>query len=123
MKIFFDRLFREKVTIEQMIRLYCNKIHNTNGQLCKGCTELFNYALQRVDNCPFSDEKPVCNKCPIHCYKKEMREKVRTVMRFSGPKMLFHHPILAILHIMDKGRKVPEMKSKIKESKAVSKFN
>jgi hypothetical protein len=37
-----------------------------------------------------------------------MREKIRVVMRYSGPRMMFSHPILAIKHVMDgkkEGRK------------------
>jgi len=30
-----------------------------------------------------------------------MREKIREVMRFSGPRMLFHHPIAAIRHVVE----------------------
>ncbi len=36
-----------------------------------------------------------------------MREKVKKVMKYSGPRMLLHHPILAIHHVID-GRKEPE---------------
>jgi hypothetical protein len=30
-----------------------------------------------------------------------MREKIRAVMRFSGPRMLLYHPITAIRHFLD----------------------
>ena len=30
-----------------------------------------------------------------------MREKIREVMRFSGPRMLFYHPTVAIRHIIE----------------------
>ncbi len=29
-----------------------------------------------------------------------MREKIRTVMRYSGPIMIFYHPITAIKHVL-----------------------
>ena len=31
--------------------------------------------------------------------KPEMREKIRQVMRYSGPRMIFHHPIAALRHL------------------------
>jgi hypothetical protein len=34
-----------------------------------------------------------------------MQERVRGVMRFAGPKMLRHHPILALLHLLWDSRK------------------
>jgi hypothetical protein len=43
-----------------------------------------------------------------------MRERVREVMRYAGPKMLTRHPVLAIGHIID-GRK-----NKRKEQKGQS---
>jgi hypothetical protein len=30
-----------------------------------------------------------------------MRERVREVMRYAGPRMLLHHPWLAICHLVD----------------------
>lgn len=32
---------------------------------------------------------------------KRMREKIREVMRFSGPRMIFHHPVAAIRHVIE----------------------
>ena len=37
----------------------------------------------------------------MHCYKPQMREKIRDVMRFSGPRMIFHHPIAAVRHVIE----------------------
>ena len=30
-----------------------------------------------------------------------MREKIRAVMRFSGPRMIFHHPVMALRHVIE----------------------
>jgi hypothetical protein len=30
-----------------------------------------------------------------------MRQQVRLVMRYAGPRMLFAHPTLAVLHLVD----------------------
>jgi hypothetical protein len=30
-----------------------------------------------------------------------MSDKIRTVMRYAGPRMLLRHPILAIGHLLD----------------------
>ncbi|MBQ5862227.1 MAG: nitrous oxide-stimulated promoter family protein, partial [Peptococcaceae bacterium] len=29
------------------------------------------------------------------------REQIRVVMRYSAPRMLFHHPIMAIQHLIE----------------------
>ncbi len=91
--------------------------HSTNGYLCSECSELLVYAHKRLEYCPFSNDKPACNKCPVHCYRRDMREKVKKVMRFSGPKMLYRHPFLAVMHLLDKRKEPPHLqvvKRKIK---------
>ncbi len=77
--------------------------------MCPECNALFDYAMKRLDHCPYGEHKPVCVHCPIHCYKKDMREQVRIVMRFAGPRMLARHPYLAIRHLIDEkfAKKVP----------------
>ena len=96
------RIEREKRTIAKMIALYCRAHHHPKGALCNECSALQRYALARVDKCLFGENKPVCVECTVHCYKKDMREKVKHVMRFSGPRMLFRHPYLAVMHMIDK---------------------
>jgi hypothetical protein len=44
----------------------------------------------------------------VHCYKPDMREKVRAVMRYAGPRMLRRHPVLSVLHLIDSLRKTPD---------------
>ncbi|MBI0582913.1 MAG: nitrous oxide-stimulated promoter family protein [Methanomassiliicoccus sp.] len=92
---------REKRTIEAMVRIYCRANHGMDPEGCPDCRMLIDYALSHLDDCPFQEDKPTCLKCTIHCYRPEMREKIREVMRYSGPRMMVHHPILAIGHLAD----------------------
>lgn len=92
---------REKEMVSQMIALYCRKNHGTKGTLCPERAALNLYARQRSDKCPFMETKTFCSNCKVHCYKPEMREKIRMVMRFSGPRMIFHHPVAAIRHVIE----------------------
>jgi hypothetical protein len=95
------RIAREERTIRLMIGMYCRQNHSTDSHLCSECQELWDYAHTRLLKCPFAPDKPACAKCPIHCYKPVMRERIRQVMRFSGPRMLWHYPILTIQHLID----------------------
>jgi superfamily II helicase len=105
------RLMRERHTIAVMIAMYCQANHSPSSpDLCEDCAQLERYALQRIDHCPYQGNKPTCANCPIHCYQSEMRTKVREVMRFAGPRMVFRHPLLAINHLMD-GRRNPPISS------------
>jgi Nitrous oxide-stimulated promoter len=98
-KLKSKRLERERITIGIMIDYYCSKNHG--GVLCGDCSELKDYALKRLLLCPFDDEKPVCSNCTVHCYKTDMRQRVKNAMRYSGPRMLTKHPYLAIMHLID----------------------
>jgi hypothetical protein len=89
-----------------MIEMYCQGHHHVKDDLCGDCLELASYANSRLDKCRFGEGKPICANCPVHCYKRDMREKIRTVMRYSGPKMTFRHPILGIRHLLDGFKKV-----------------
>ena len=93
-----NRCIEEKNVVEQMIRLYCRK-REGNAQLCPTCRELLDYAHRRLDKCRYGEDKPTCKKCPIHCYKPEMKERIRMVMRWSGPRMMLYHPLAAIGHL------------------------
>lgn len=91
---------QEKELVSQMIALYCKKNHGSRS-LCPDCAALDAYARLRSDKCPFMETKTFCSNCTVHCYKPEMREKIRAVMRFSGPRMIFHHPVVAVRHVIE----------------------
>lgn len=101
--------------VSEMIALWCRAHHagasrgahpvivSVSGRdiaLCPACSELQGYALSRISHCPHMGTKTFCSVCPTHCYKPSMREEIREVMRWSGPRMLFHRPILAMRHAM-----------------------
>jgi len=92
-----------------MLRIYCRARHGRTEGLCEACDALRRYAGQRLDNCPFAEQKPACNRCQVHCYGKARRAQVRQVMRFAGPRMLLRHPFLAVRHLLDERRPVPAL--------------
>ena len=96
---------REKAMVGEMIDLYCRRNRGTKkGALCESCRALKEYARSRSDHCPFMETKTFCSNCKVHCYRPEMREKIRAVMRFSGPRMLFYHPGPALRHVIETKR-------------------
>ena len=106
------RMKRERQTVALMIALYCRDRHGTKHQICEDCRQLEEYARIRLKDCPFQENKTTCGNCPIHCYKPAMREKIRTVMRYAGPRMMWHHPLQALGHMIDGRRKKPGPKKK-----------
>lgn len=99
-----QRLERDNKTVVAMAQLYCHDHHHglqgENG-LCSECSEVVEYSAQRTRRCPHL-HKGICEACEIQCYKPEMRAKIRTIMAYSGPRMITHHPVMAIRHVAKK---------------------
>lgn len=108
-----DRRFafrsREQKTLEAMMRLYCRH-HHGGKPLCGECGALAEYAERRLERCVFGDAKPTCANCVVHCYRAAERERIRAMMRWAGPRMIFRHPILAFMHkVVDSRRPAPQL--------------
>ncbi len=43
----------------------------------------------------------------------EMREKIRAIMRFSGPRMMFHHPVAAVRHLIETKKEKKRLKCQV----------
>ena len=114
MPLTHPRMRRERKTIEAMFAIYCRDHHSPPpGRLCDSCQSLQNYAVELLDRCVFQENKPTCANCPVHCYKPDMRQKVRQMMRYAGPRMLPRHPMLAVRHMLDGRRKAPALTRRI----------
>lgn len=96
-----SRIENEKAVVAKMIRLY----YRRKLGLLEPSTEemeLLSYAERRLTHCKFGEQKPACKRCPIHCYRSDMRAKIREVMRWAGPRMIIYDPVAAIKHILNK---------------------
>lgn len=89
-----DRSNFEKKIVSEMIDLYA-KGHPEFQE----AEELKAYAVMRINKCPFMETKTFCSACKMHCYRAEKREQIRMVMRWSGPRMLLHHPLMTLHHL------------------------
>ncbi len=98
-------LDRESRTMGKMVGIYCRAHHHTTDELCDDCAQFLDYAEVRLEKCPYGEDKPTCANCPVHCYKPHFRAQAKAIMRFSGPRMLFRHPLLTIAHYVDGRRR------------------
>ena len=80
--------------ITLMIHLYCQHHHDINEK------ELCQYAINKINKCPIMETKTFCSQCSIHCYQKDKQKQIKKVMLYSGPLMIFYHPIIAIRHLL-----------------------
>ena len=121
---------REQGIVSQMIALYCKGNHSAHRsaplrerggemqQMREGAAlreqasgERRDLCPARSEHCPFMEEKTFCSNCTVHCYRPEMLERIRTVMRYAGPRMLFHHPVMAIRHMIESQRERRRIRS------------
>ncbi len=96
------KIEKEKRIVKLMISEYSKGHDKIPLEENERLIQLLNYAYLRLDKCPFQDKKKFCSKCKIHCYKKDMQNRMKEVMRYSGPRMLFKHPILLFKHIFQR---------------------
>ena len=93
----------ECLTVGEIIRIYCRGHKHLRGageNLCPECQEMADYALDKLAKCPRMDIKTFCSVCPIHCYGEAEGEKIWEMMRYGGPRMLLHHPLMALRHML-----------------------
>ena len=74
-------------------------IGNKNLLLCEDCRKLLNHGIVKLLLCPY-DPKPMCKKCPKHCYAPGYREKVKEVMKFSGLYLVKHGRLDLMVHYL-----------------------
>jgi len=100
---------RELETIRAMFRIYCGDHHARRAVDCDDCAPLLDYATRRLVRCVFGREKPTCANCTVHCYTASMRVRIKDVMRYAGPRMMWRHPLLAIDHLLAGRRPAPSL--------------
>lgn len=95
--------------LARFVEVYCRTKHDgaektvreydaeTRLALCPDCHELLSYSIRRRELCP-QDPKPSCKNCQIHCYRPDMRARIREVMRHSGMHMIMRGRIDWLLH-------------------------
>jgi hypothetical protein len=107
----------EKQIVEKMVYIYCRgHKHTPDRTLCADCARLLAYALDRTEHCKRMEMKTFCSKCPVQCYRKTEKEQIRVVMRYAGPRMLLHNPLLTVKHLI-----VPKQKKPVVHRKPVNK--
>lgn len=95
---------RENTTLRLMAEIYCKGHHadadRAENGLCPTCEEVVSYAEARTAACPLGERKTTCGRCSIHCYRPAMREAVRDIMGYAGPRMVIRHPIRTLRHMI-----------------------
>lgn len=91
---------RERVALESdaaALGVYGRRI----PRLCPECAEHIRYAEKRRAYCP-KEPKPFCAHCDSHCYSGDESAWQRQMMRYSGPRSMWHgYAIPGMKHAME----------------------
>lgn len=85
---------KKKKILSAMFDIYIKKHQEEKENICS----LRDYAFQRIEKCPNNGKKIYCSSCTIHCFADNERAYIKKVMRFSGPRMMVYHPLMALDH-------------------------
>ena len=101
---------REKRMVDAMVIIYCRAHHVYSGAPCVKCAELGVYAKNRLENCRYQENKPVCGRCGLTCYNSQNKDLAETVFNYAGPRMMFQHPLMGLQHFLDAFRNNDQLK-------------
>ena len=90
---------KELKIILTMIEMYYEQFMYLPDNHYEDFNELQKYVKRKVEHCPLGDKKTTCGKCTIHCYEPRMQEKIKKIMQYSGPRMIYRHPLMALYHL------------------------
>jgi len=96
-----SRIKREKIVVEKTVKLYCKGRHASRICLCNECKDLLSYVKERIDKCIYNENKTVCSKCKLYCYKRSVKEMMKRITKYSSPRMVLWHPIITLRYIID----------------------
>ncbi len=85
----------DKIIVQEMIEIAAK---NPKNLVWLNKKELMDYAFQRIDMCVEIEHKTFCSACKKPCYSKNMKMMMKKVMRYSGWRMMFVHPLLVVKH-------------------------
>lgn len=122
---FAEKMAEEQVrkdtrTLGDFVSIYCDGNHKGRARtlfvsdaaelgvygrkppvLCDECAEHLRYAEKRRAYCP-KDPKPFCAHCDTHCYRPEERAWQQVMMRYAGPRSVWHgYAIEGVKHALE----------------------
>ena len=109
---------RDLKVVARFIDVYCRhqhsdankspmrlKTHDVAGiygkpvSLCAECRKLLGHAFVKRTHCPLVP-KPICKKCPDHCYVPKYARQMREVMKFSGRRLVLRGRLDYLFHLL-----------------------
>ena len=89
-------------TLEAMARIYCSKWHAASAKdaagVCEECRTAVEATFNRADACPY-DHAHNCQDCTTKCQRGENQERIKQIMRYAAPRMIYRHPLMTFEYL------------------------
>lgn len=99
---------KDRRTLEAIGLIYCRAHHHDCAKdatgLCPDCREAIEGTLDRTLHCP-SNHQGNCQDCSIHCQRGEAQQRIKAIMAYAAPRMLWRHPLMTVEYLRKKLRK------------------
>lgn len=96
---------RDLKTLEAIGRIYCKAHHQGTEQdeagLCPSCREAVESTFARAANCP-NHQTNNCEDCEVKCQRGDAQKRIKQIMRYSAPRMIFCHPLMTLEYLRKK---------------------
>lgn len=93
---------RDRATLEAIGSIYCRRHHRDivkdGTGLCASCREAVEATLERAQSCP-NGHRDNCQDCSVKCQRGEGQQRIREIMRYAAPRMLFRHPLMTFVYL------------------------
>lgn len=96
---------KDLATLEAMAQIYCDAHHigmNKDAvNLCIECREAVIATLNRTQVCP-NGHIHNCQDCDIKCQRGDGQSRIKAIMAYSAPRMLWRHPLMTFTYLRKK---------------------
>lgn len=96
---------RDLKTLEAIGRIFCNAHHpdadRDEAGLCPACRNTIDATFARTATCP-NHQRSNCEDCAVKCQRGDAQARIKEIMRYSAPRMLFRHPLMTLEYLRKK---------------------
>lgn len=100
-------LDKDRRTLEAIGSIYCRGHHpgvaKDTGGLCPACRGTIEQTLDRAAACPYGHGHN-CEDCETHCQRGEAQQRIKAIMAYAAPRMVFRHPLMTLEYLKKKAK-------------------
>ena len=99
---------KDRAILEAIGTIYCRAHHAECAQdaagLCPECREVVETTLAKAQTCPYGHSGN-CQDCDTQCQRGTSKQRVKAMMRYAAPRMVYRHPLMTLSYVSKKFKK------------------